>query len=285
MKRVMILGVATVVVLLSACGGSPPPEAEPVAEVEAPKPELENDMSSREYFEGPTPEGRRGGGFVAVKSLKVSHSVEVGTNVAIKPKHAFHRGIRKIYASFKVIGLEEGATIRVMWFQNENMIEEHDIVSEGEKRYSVLIEDKRGLADAAYKVEVEVEGEVMAGRTFEVGGKTISPVVDFARLGPKMGNNQMPKKDIRAFKTSTKKIHCGIRFLGLPDVAKVKVNWVHMAESGENILETTETEIEGGGTANAGLTFKPSGKLEVGQYKATVYLDGTKMEELSFTVE
>lgn len=228
---------------------------------------------------------RRSGGRLRVKELSVAEAVEVQTKQAINANTSFRSGVSKIWASFYVGGLEEGATIRVVWYRNDDLVKEDDLESEGEKRYAVAFEQGKGLANGEWAVEVEVEGEMFARRTFHVGGSNIGPVVDRAELGLALGKNGMPKKEMSEFKKGTSKIHCGMRILDMPDDSTVEVVWVYLKDGGEDVVHSTETKIEQGGTSTVSSTWEPGGKLESGSYMAVISLNGRKMSEIPFTVK
>jgi len=290
MKRLMSFVIAISLVLSFGCGGSEPPSAQmPVLDADE---EMDTGLGvgdegiSPSRVRGATQDkSRREGAVVRVKELRISPAVEVQTNEAIKASSSFRKGIRKLHASFYLSGLEEGNTIRVLWYKDENLIEEYDIECEGEKRYALKLADKKNIKVGDYNVEVEVLDEVYAGRSFQVGGDSISPAVDRALLGTRKSSNQMPNKPITVFKSGTKAIHCGVRFLGLPDVAKIEIEWVFFGEQGEDSLNLSEKEVEGGGNKNVGVTWNPKEELKPGLYKAVIRLSGNKMDELPFTVE
>ncbi len=221
----------------------------------------------------------------SVKELKVTEAVEVLSNKAINPKKSFRSGVRKIYASFKVNGVGSGGTIRVLWYRDEELFLEDDIECEGEKRYAVPLEKRKKLSGGDYAVEVEVDGEMFARRTFHVGGSNVSPVIEHAALGGTKGKNRIPRRAKTVFKSNVRAIRCGVRFLDLPENAKIEVKWVLFEDEGEKLLHTSNTEVKKGGTSNVTLDWKPEGDLTPGQHKAVVLLGSRKMWELAFTVE
>ncbi|MCP4600088.1 MAG: hypothetical protein GY847_06040 [Proteobacteria bacterium] len=228
---------------------------------------------------------RRSGGVVRVKELAVAAAVEVQTNRAIDAKLSFRKRIKKVFASFFVSGLEEGATIRVLWYHNEELKEEYDIESKGEKRYAVVFNNRKGLANGDWSVEVEVLGEVFAERTFFIGDDSSGPGIDRAALGTSLGRNRMPKRVKTIFKPNTNVIRCGIRFLDMPQDTKIEVQWVSLNNGSEKLLHTSDAEIQKSGSSAIGVEWNPDGNLQPGPYKAAILVNGRKMEELPFTIE
>jgi hypothetical protein len=228
---------------------------------------------------------RRSGGRLRVKELAVSESVEVQTKKAINAATSFRQGVSKVFAGFFVGGLEAGATIRVLWYHNDELVREDDLESEGEKRYVQVFENAKGLAQGDWAVEVEVEREMFARRTFFVGGGNIGPVIDRVALGASLGKNGMPKKETTVFNRNARVIHCGMRILDLPDGSSVEVEWVSLKEGDEEVVHSTETKIENGGTTTVSSAWEPGGKLSAGSYMVVISLNGRKMTELPFTVK
>ena len=95
----------------------------------------------------------------------------------------------------------------------------------------------------------------------------------------------MPKKSKKAFKSNVRSIVCGMRLLDLPDNARVEVKWVSLVDEGEDLKQTTETQIESGGNSSAGVAWEPGGNLAKGQYMAVISVNGRKLRELPFTIE
>ncbi len=227
---------------------------------------------------------RRSGGVSRVKELAVSLQVEAGTNVAVSPSTSLPMGIKKVYASFYVGGVEPGNTIRVRWYLEDGLVDEQDIESEGEKRYAVSYEHKKGLARGDYAVEVEA-AQGFSRRTFFVGDTSGAPVIEEASLGTAVGKNGMPKTAVTRFKKKTGIIRCGIRFITAQKGAEVEVRWISGAEGGEDLLETTTSTVKNGGAGTVGMSWKPGGSLKPGPYKAVIAVDGSTLREISFTVE
>ncbi len=277
---------------LIGCGAAAGPAEEPVSEqpvVTAPtKTRAPIDTTpDQERVSLNTQEttNRRSGGVLRVRKLLTSPALEVQTNVAIKPTSSFRKRIKKVYASFTVTGLEAGGTIRVLFYRDESLIEEFDIESEGEKRYAAALENPKGLARGDYAVEVEVEGDMFARRTFFVGDTNIGPAVERAALGTALNRNRMPKRQKKVFKRGTPAIRCGLSLLSLPDDATVEVQWVALKDNGEKLLHTTETKVQQGGSSTVGMTWKPGGKLSLGPHKAVILVNKRKLEELPFIVK
>jgi hypothetical protein len=227
---------------------------------------------------------RRGGGMTRVKELSVTTAIEVDTNKPIKKMTTFPRGIKKVYASFFVGGLETGNTIRVIWLKDDNAVHEEDIECEGAKYYSAVYSGNKGLSNGDWGVDIHINGEVFASRSFFVGDDSSGPVIEQAALGTKLGKNRMPKKPTTSFKQGTGEISCGLRFLSLPDDSKVDIEWISMVGGSETPLKTTTTTVEKGGAPSVGMTWRP-GKIEPGPYKAAIYVNSTKIHELAFEVE
>ncbi len=226
---------------------------------------------------------QQSGGRVRVKELSVTPAVEVRTNRALRPISSFHKGTKRVFATFYVSGLESGGTIRLLWHHDEELVREDDLECEGEKRYAVAFENRKRLARGDWGVDVEVRGEVFASRTFFVGDTGGGPAIDRAALGAKAG--RMPGRGKTVFKADSKVIHCGIRFLHASEDSKIEVRWISLGDDGEELVHTSSSKVNKDGKSTVGVTWKPDAALSPGPYKATIVVNTRKLEELAFTVE
>jgi hypothetical protein len=223
-------------------------------------------------------------GLTRVKSLAVSTGVS-GSNEAQGASTSFPMGVKKLYATFHVGGIKEQSTMRVIWYLEGDVVEQTDIVFEGEKRYVSTYEQRKNLARGDYAVEVDLDGEVYARRTFYVGDSMAGPTIEEATLGTALGKKQMPKKAMTVFKKKTRAIHCGIRFISAPEGAEVTVEWIGIRDGQEQSLETTRTTVKNSGPGTVSMAWKPGGTLEAGPHKASISVNGQKLQEIAFTVE
>ena len=227
---------------------------------------------------------RRGGAMLTVKELKVALSVD-DSGRAVAPSNSLPKGSKKIYASFFARGVEPGATIRVKWYRGEAMIEENDLESTGEKRYTAALAQKKPLSVGDYMVEVEILGDVFATRTFYVGDSSGSPVIEAAALGVKLGKNRMPQPAKTSFNPGTRSIKCGVQFAFVPEGARVLVKWISLVGGGEDERHVSETNIKKAGESSVSVVWNPGQKLAKGAYKALIVVNGVMLKELPFSVQ
>lgn len=228
---------------------------------------------------------RRSGGMLRVKDLAVSGAVESGSNLAVNSTKSFRKGTKKVIASFYVGGLEPGATMRVRWLHEEELVKEDDLESEGEKRYAAAMENGKGLAFGDWTVEIDINGDVFASRSFFMGDDSSGAAIEDVALGTALGKNRMPKKAMTSFKPNVGAIHCGVQFLYARADAKIEIQWVSLTEGVENILQTTETTVNKEGPTTVNMAWRPGKSLPVGPYKAAVVVDGVKTQEIAFEVQ
>ncbi len=227
---------------------------------------------------------RRAGGMLKVKELSVSYSIEAETNQAVNSTQSFKKGTKKIFASFYVGGLEPGATIRVSWLHEGNLVKEDDIESEGEKRYVTFLDSGKALSYGDWTVEIDLLGDKFAERSFFVGDTSGGSAIEEAALGTSVGNDRMPKNPMTVFKTNSRAIHCGIKFLFASANSKVEINWTSMAEGSESILQTTSAVLKNDGPSSVSMAWRPGKGLKSGQYKAVIIVAGAKVQELPFEI-
>jgi hypothetical protein len=223
--------------------------------------------------------------WTGVRELNLSGAVAAFTNKAIDSRTSFHQGITRIYATFLVRTDDENPFVRVTWLEDEEPFLENDIECGGEVRCMDLYDTKKPIPGGQYAVEVDVNGDVLARKTFHVGGKPVGPVIDFAAVGAAKGKKRMPRwsAEPATLKAKTRGVRVGFRLLTLPDEARVRVEWISV-DSGEE-LYVNEVEFTGGGEKSEVVDWEPESPLEPGDYMAVIKLGDRVMEELGFTIE
>jgi len=226
--------------------------------------------------------------WTGVRELNVSGAVEAYTNKALEPRTSFHQGISKIYVSFLVRTDDERPYVRVSWLLDDEVFLQNDLECGGDVRCVDVYEAKKPIVGGDYGVEVDVNGEVLSHKTFHVGDTPVAPVLDFAALGVAKGKKKMPRgspKGPVAVKSGVKGLRVGFKLLALPDEATVRVKWVAVRDGGDELLDTTEVALTGGGAKTEVVDWEPETPLEPGRYKAMITLGERVLEELGFTIE
>jgi hypothetical protein len=223
--------------------------------------------------------------WTGVRELNVSTAVEVGSHKAIEPRSSFHAGAWKIFATFLVRTADPNPFVRVSWYRGEALLFANDLECGGDVRCFDVYETKKKITAGDYAVEVDVNGEMLARRTFAVGEEPIGPVLDRAALGVAAGKPTMPKSSKAVFKGGVRGLRCGVRLFALPEVAVVRVQWIALGDGGEALRGSSQSTVEGGGTRIAVLDWEPGEVIPAGSYKAVILLGERKLDELAFTVE
>ncbi len=231
--------------------------------------------------------GIAGSRWTGVRGLAISRAVTAFEDEPIKSTTSLHAGVTRVYATFLVNTDDPRPYVRVSWLRDGGALTENDIECGNDVRCVDLYETRGSIPGGDYEVEVEVNGEVLAGKTFHVGGKPVAPVLGFAALGPARGRKRMPRSSIGPVTLEAKKLARGVRvgfeLLTLPREARVEVEFVDV-ESGET-LHTGELRFSGGGDRSEVVDWKPETPLQPGRYKAVIRLKKRLMEELGFVVE
>ena len=223
--------------------------------------------------------------WTGVRGLMVSSAITAWTNEAIEPRSSFSKGTKRIYAVFQVRTDKPNPYVRVAWLRGEKELAVNDLECE-EVRCVDSYEKGKQVPLGDYKVEIDVNGEIMARRSFHVGGESVSPMLMHAALGVARGKKkQMPRRHNEVFKGPTSGLRCGVRISNLPDEAVVRVTWIAVTDSGEDEQYEAEEIVQGGGSKTAVVDWPIDGALKPGRYKAVVNLGSRKLEELAFTVE
>ncbi len=230
--------------------------------------------------------GGKGKDWKGVRGLLVSSAVTAWTNEAIEPRTSFSKGTRRIYAGFQVRTSSPNPYVRVAWLRGGKELAVNDLECGAEVRCVDAYEKGKQVPLGDYEVEIDVNGEVMARRSFHVGGDSVSPMLMYAALGVAKGKKkQMPRRHNKVFKGRMSGLRCGVRIANLPDEAVVKVAWIAVTDTGEEEKYVAEDIVKGGGSKIAVVDWPIDGALEPGRYKAVINLGSRKLEELPFTVK
>ncbi len=224
--------------------------------------------------------------WTGVRGLMVSSAITAWTGEAIEPRSSFPSGTKRIYAVFQVRTNDPSPFVRATWLRDENELAANNLECGREVRCVDAYEKGKQIPLGDYEVEITVNGEVMARRSFHVGGDPVSPMLLHAALGVAKGKKkQMPRRHDAVFKGGAGGLRCGVRISNLPDEAHVRVVWMAVTDGGDEQRHEAEETVEGGGTQTAVVDWPIDGALEPGRYKAVINLGSRKLEELGFTVE
>jgi len=228
----------------------------------------------------PTEEGPR--------ASELAVSATVGFRMKPKrPSDKFDSGTKRLYATFRVDGVQEGSSATVVWQRRGAAFQEQEIEIDPEGRFGAELEAPDGLPDGSYTVEVVLAGaqEISAG--FTVGDPGGGPRVDRLELGHALGDDNLPEIAVTVFTRGDDAIRCGLRFLDLPAGSEIAVQWFAVAEGGDPMLMyTTKSAVPGGGSGTMGAEWpQPDGGFEPGPYKVVAVVAGETLAEIGFTVQ
>jgi hypothetical protein len=90
----------------------------------------------------------------------------------IFPATEFTYGVTRVYVQFVYQGLGEVEQVESLWYRNENPISSGRLAWDGgeEGTYLVWIEDPNGLGRGNWRWELGIDGAILGGGTFFVGG-------------------------------------------------------------------------------------------------------------------
>jgi hypothetical protein len=292
MKNHMISLSAVAALLLWGCGGAQPEvqlpaEPDPPPTPSAPGADSGRDAKTTGDNAAPAVDGRDGGnrGWTGVRELFVSSAVTAWTKKPIVPAASFPTGTNRIYATFLVRTKSASPYVNVFWLEDGQELASRVLECGGDVRCVDAYEKGAQIPDGDYEIEVQVGGEVMAERSFHVGGSPMSPMLDHIALGVAKGKKAMPTRHSDTFQAKTSGMRCGVRIAALPDEATVKVRWVLAADGGDQEKFVSEEKVQGGGTKTAVLDWPVESDLAPGRYKAVVEIGSRKLAEIEFTVE
>ena len=283
---------AVAVFLLSGCGGAEPQVQRPAAPEPQPTPSTPGVDTGRGAettgdSAAPPVDGRDGSnrGWTGVRELFVSAAITAWTKKPIEPRESFPTGTNRVYATFLVHTKSPSPYVNVSWLEDGRELSSGALECGGDVPCVDAYEKGKQIPDGDYEVEVQVDGEVMAQRSFHVGGAAMSPVLDHVALGVAKGKKAMPQSHSDTFKAKISGMRCGVRIANLPEEAAVEIRWVLAAEGGDEEKFVSEEKLTGGGTQSAVLDWPVESDLAPGRYKAVVEVGSRKLAEIEFTVE
>jgi len=218
-----------------------------------------------------------------VKGLAVSK--KIGRDLRPKRKAtSFSRGTKRVYATFSVDGVGDGAVVEVRWTRGGTVFHEEDLDAAEDGRMAAQIFSRSGLPDGEYAVEVSAGCDPPARLGFAVGRGGGGPSIDDIGLGEALDRENMPVKRKTSFDRNVSAIHCGLRFLDLAPGSEIAVEWVQLLEGGDSLWHTTQSSVPGGGSGTLGAAWEPDAELEPGEYAAVVKVNGEVVAEARFEV-
>lgn len=223
--------------------------------------------------------------WTGVRGLQISSAITAWTREPIAAKKSFPSGTKRVYATFQVRTNEPDPYVTVTWLRDGGELARGDLKCGREVRCVDSYEKGKQLPAGQYEIEVEVNGEMLASRSFHVGGDSVSPMLLHAALGVAKGKKRIPRRHKEIFKAKTSGMRCGVKVSNLPDEASFKVLWIAVTDGGDEEKHVSKVTVTGGGTKTAVLDWPVEGELAAGRYKAVVKLGARKLEELEFTVE
>jgi len=193
-------------------------------------------------------------------------------------------GISVVYAFFNYSNMSDGlAWSRVWYYEGEQVATGSGSWNEGSSGATrVSIEAEGPLKPGNYRLELSVEGSMVAASDFAVAGTQEQGAIRnlvFASGVDAQGNPLDPSV---SFPTGTTELHFFFDYVGMQDGMDLGVRWLF---NGGEILNYNEVWSWGESGTFTDYIYRTGGEpLSDGQYKLELYIEGQLVGEGSVTV-
>lgn len=93
-----------------------------------------------------------------------------------------------------------------------------------------------------------------------------------------------PLDETTSFHGTDAVLHCAVQMANTPSGTKVKARWYAIVDEAQQVIDTTEIELESSGWVDFNLTIKENG-LPYGKYAVDLFIDGKFDKTVPFTIE
>lgn len=97
------------------------------------------------------------------------------TGQLVFPATEFVYGVTRVYVRFAYRGLEDVTEVASAWYLNENLVVSGTLAWSGgaEGMYALWVEDPNGLGRGEWRWELVLDGAVLGGSSFTIGGEPL----------------------------------------------------------------------------------------------------------------
>jgi serine protease Do len=227
--------------------------------------------------------GGAGGTGPSITNLILSDGV-TADDQPTNPTYLLPSGISKAYAFFDYNNLQDGMDWRRDWYyEGEQVASGSDTWDEGPSGSTWASLSAEGALDpGAYRLEIFVEGTLVAASNFAIAGtqsqQAVGPIT-FASGVDTQGNPVSPGT---SFASGIAELHCFANFTGMQNGMTFSIKWLI---NGEEVAGSDATWDLGPSAAYHDYVYTTSGKpLPDGQYTVELYVEGQKAQSGSATI-
>ncbi|MGD2206593.1 MAG: serine protease [Anaerolineae bacterium] len=202
----------------------------------------------------------------------------------LEPAVLFPAGIKSLYAFFDYENMGNNMDWTRTW-----MVDGEEGLSTGNRwdsgrsgRYSLELTSQRGLAEGYYRLNLYIEGELVALSNFWVtgeagGGATLEPII-FAEGVDRRGD---PVGIAQSFPSGLEELHAFSDYSGMEDGLDFVIHWY---VNGQKVIESP-FEWEGGASGTwHDYLYSKSGVLPDAEYGLELEVEGQVLQEAGTTV-
>ena len=219
----------------------------------------------------------------AITNLVFSAGI-TGDEQPTDPATILPSGIDTVYAFFTFSGMSDGSAWSRFWYyEGEEIASKEATWQEGSDGTTWLsLGSDEPLAPGAYRLELYVEGVLLAASNFTVAGdqsqEAIGPILFAAGMDDK-GNPVDPGE---AFSSGTEELHFFVEYNGMQDGLSLDERWLF---DGDELLTVNLTWDQGTNGTFSDFIYRTNGDpLWDGEYTVELYLEGELVQSASATI-
>jgi serine protease Do len=200
------------------------------------------------------------------------------------PTYLLPSGISKAYAFFDYSNMQDGMDWeRVWYYEGEEIARGPDTWDEGPSGSTWASLSAQGALDpGAYRLEIFIEGTLVAASNFAVAGTQSQQVVGPITFASGVDAQENPVNPGTSFASGIEEIHCFADFTGMQDGMAFSMKWLL---NGEEVAGFDGAWDLGPSATFHDYLYTTSGKpLPDGQYTVELYVEGQKAQSGSATI-
>jgi len=204
----------------------------------------------------------------------------------------FPAGITKLVFSFDYAGMEKGYGWVDEWYV-DGVLDDRlsgprppwDLEENGSAWATLDFEDP--LPSGEYRLELSVEGELVATATTYVGRSAVGPSIGPVTFAEDASDDDQPIGPTSSFAAGTQNLFAFFDYDGVASVGEYRWAWIWTDQSTgqERAYESDRYPWEGGDSGNWWVAYQSDESLPGGNYQFELYMDDELVQTGSFTIQ
>ncbi len=202
-------------------------------------------------------------------------------NEPVDPTYLLPAGIQEVYAFFAYDTMREGASWQRIWYYEDREIASKEATWEtsGAGTYWLGLGSDDPLEPGAYRLELYVEGQLLAASNFTVAGTPTQEAIGTITFAAARDAQGEPVDVGSAFPAGLTELYYFVDYVGMQNGMRFDERWLF---DGEELLEVNLTWDEGAsGTFSDSIYRKSDDPLWEGEYTLELYVEDKLVQQAS----